>query len=147
MDEADDHFERAARLDAERFPSPLRLSEAEFRAHVEKASGMLPDDFARHLEQVAVTVEGLPSEAILREEEPPLDPELFGLFVGVPLTGRSFLSPGGDLPPRILLFQRNLERCFPDREELVEEITVTLRHELGHYLGLEEDELEEIGLG
>jgi predicted Zn-dependent protease with MMP-like domain len=144
--EAEEHFERAARLDPERFPAPLRFSDAEFRAEIEKAGSMLPEEIARHLDEVAITVEPLPSDEILREEDPPLDPELFGLFVGVPLTEKSFLSPGGELPPRILLFQRNLERSFPVEEELVREIAVTLRHELGHYLGFDEEDLDDMGL-
>ena len=57
-----------------------------------------------------------------------------------------FVTGGGGLPPRIHLFQRNLERFAVDREELQEEIAVTLYHELGHYLGLDEEELEELDL-
>jgi len=144
--EADAHFRRAAKLDPERFPAPLRLDEERFRLHVESAREKLTEEFVRHLDQVAVTVEPLPSDDLLHEEEPPLDPELFGLFVGVPLTGRSAFSPGGDLPPRILLFKRNLERCFPRPDELEEQIAITLYHELGHYLGLEEEELLAIDL-
>jgi predicted Zn-dependent protease with MMP-like domain len=143
---ADSHFKRAAELDDERFPLPSRLGEAEFEAIVLRARDRLPEKFARHLDSVAVSVEPLPDDAILNEEEPPLDPELFGLFVGVPLTGRSVFSPGGDLPPRILLFKRNLERCFTDRDELEREIAVTLYHELGHYLGMNEEELVAIDL-
>ena len=64
----------------------------------------------------------------------------------MPLTERSVFSPGGELPPQILLFKRNLERCFSDRQELEREIAVTLYHELGHYLGMREAELEAIDL-
>ena len=50
-------------------------------------------------------------------------------------------------PNYIYLFQRNLERIARDREDLIEQITITLHHELGHYLGLDEDEVEDMGLG
>jgi predicted Zn-dependent protease with MMP-like domain len=143
---ADEQFRHAAELDPERFPAPTRLTRTVFEEQIERARASLPDEFIRRLDEVAVTVETLPSEEILREEDPPMDPELFGLFVGVPLTGRSTFSPGGDLPPRILLFQRNLERCFPEPEELVRQIALTLYHELGHYLGMDEDELAAIDL-
>jgi len=82
----------------------------------------------------------------LFEESPPLDPELLGLFVGTPI-GEEGATGSGELPPRILLFKRNLERYATDLDELLEEITVTLYHELGHYLGLDEDELHAIDLG
>lgn len=146
-DRADEQFGRAARLDPERFPSPSRMSDTEFEAQIETARGSLPEEFTRRLDEVAVTVEPFPSDEVLLEEDPPMDPELFGLFVGVPLTDRSNFSPGGELPPRILLFKRNLERCFPEPDELVRQIAVTLYHELGHYLGMDEDELEALDLG
>ena len=56
------------------------------------------------------------------------------------------VDPVTHLPASIVLFQRNLERFARDREELAEEIRVTLVHEVGHFLGLDEDELYERGL-
>lgn len=146
LDDADRHFERAARLDPEGFPPPLRLPTAEFDAVVRQAAERLPESFREKLEEVAVTVEPVPSRALREAESPPLDPALLGLFAGVALPERSLLSAGGELPPRIYLFQRNLERWAADREQLREEIAVTLYHELGHYLGLDEDELAELDL-
>jgi predicted Zn-dependent protease with MMP-like domain len=144
---ADSLFARARDLDADSFPLPVRLDDAEFDAVLAEAREFLEERFRRCLDDVIVTVEPLPSEAVLTESQPPMDPELLGLFVGVPLNERSSFSPGGDLPPRILLFKRNLERIFPEREALREEIARTLHHELGHYLGLDEDELDAIDLG
>jgi len=60
-------------------------------------------------------VEDLPSELILTDEEPPLDPELLGLFVGTARTDRSYGAGGVEAPPRILLFKRNLERFAADK--------------------------------
>jgi len=147
FEEAERGFARAAALDPERCPAPRRLSREEFESEIVAAGERLSAEFRKHLSDVVVTVEDLPSDDVLLDDDPPLDPELCGLFVGTPLGERSAFSPGGELPPRILLFQRNLERFFPDPEELREEIAVTLHHELGHYLGLDEEELEAIDLG
>lgn len=142
---ADRHFARAARIDADRFPHPVRVDGEEFERQLDRARAMLPEAFRDHLERVGLFVEDLPSETLLFEESPPLSPELLGLFAGVTIDGQSYLSPGGELPPRIYLFKRNLERNVRHPEELAEQIRVTLFHELGHYLGMEEEELEDTG--
>jgi predicted Zn-dependent protease with MMP-like domain len=144
-DRADGHFERATRLDGERFPAPYRVGRDEFIRQLEQARARLPDSFRGHLESVGLFVEDLPEEELLCEESPPLSPELLGLFVGVTLDGQSYLAGGGELPPRIYLFKRNLERTVRRPAELAEQIRVTLFHELGHYLGLDEDDLEHTG--
>jgi predicted Zn-dependent protease with MMP-like domain len=142
QDEAERCFARAARLDPQRFPQPLRLSREAFDEQVRRAIDRLPDTWRRHLGEVAISVEDVPAESILLEDEPALDPEnLLGLFVGVSRDRRSHFSAGGELPPRILLFRRNLERLALDPAELTREIALTLYHELGHYLGLDEDQV------
>jgi predicted Zn-dependent protease with MMP-like domain len=146
MNAAEKHFERAASLDPEGFPAPLRLADSDFEECITGARAKLSEEFIRHLDRVVVTVEELPSDEIIFDETPPLDPELFGLFVGFPRTERSSFSPGGELPPRILLFKRNLERCCFDAQELERQIADTLYHELGHYLGMDEEDLEAIDL-
>ena len=146
-DESERCFQNAARLDPAAYPAPRRMEHEAFEHEVLLAGELLTDPFRRHLDRVAVTIEDLPSDEILRAEHPSLDPELLGLFVGVPLTEQDSFSPGGELPPRILIFKRNLERTFSDPAELRLQIAKTLHHELGHYLGLDEDELEAIDLG
>jgi predicted Zn-dependent protease with MMP-like domain len=144
---ADRLFHEAAAQDPERFPKPVRMSREAFEGEVARAMERLPERYRRHLDQVAVTVEALPSEAVLLDEDEPFDPEqLLGLFVGISRDQESTFSPGGELPPRILIFQRNLERMALQADELAEEIAITVYHELGHYLGLDEDELERIDL-
>ncbi|MDX1387674.1 MAG: metallopeptidase family protein [Acidobacteriota bacterium] len=146
FEDADRDLMRAHEIDPERFPPPIRLPRSEFEAEIERAADELPARFRKPLDEVTTFVEDVPSEEILTESDPPLDPELLGLFVGVALPDQTHFSVGGDIPPRILLFQRNLERMVSTPEELRREIAITLFHELGHYLGLDEDELAEIDL-
>ena len=146
FDQADAAFARAAELDEESFPMPVRVHDEIFEAALLAARKVLPENFQKHLGAVTVTVDLLPTEELLNQSTPPLDPELLGLFVGVPLS-EAGANPSGELPPQIWLFKRNLERVFPDFAELETEIARTLHHELGHYLGLDEAELEAIDLG
>jgi predicted Zn-dependent protease with MMP-like domain len=96
-----------------------------FEEHVQRALDGLPPKFARALENVAVVI----------EDENAVEPDLYGLFEG-----------GGDLlPDKVTIYRLPLEGDFPDPEELEEEIRVTVLHELGHYFGLDEDRLGELG--
>jgi predicted Zn-dependent protease with MMP-like domain len=104
-----------------------------FHDVVGSALDSLPPHIAGALQNVAVVV----------EDENPEDPDLYGLFEGVPLTEG---GPGpGDLPSRIAVYRVPLEADFPDADELRDEIRVTVLHELGHYFGLDEDRLSELG--
>ncbi len=144
---ADACFVEAARLDPERFHRPVRLSRAEFDREVRRAARRLPRQFRKQLERLPVIVQDLPADELLRGTDEALDPDLLGLFDGTPLPATSTMD-GSDLRPSyIYLFQRNLERFARDRDELVEQISITLYHELGHYLGLEEEDLDDLGLG
>ncbi len=146
--EADALFDQAADSDPERFPRPFRMGRDEFTACVERARAHLPDPFRRHLDdEIVLIVDPLPADELLQEESPPLDPELLGLFVGIPLTERDLQSTGAEFPARIYVFKRNLERFASNADELAEQIAVTLYHELGHYLGMDEDQLEELDFG
>jgi predicted Zn-dependent protease with MMP-like domain len=144
--EADAAFALAAAADPERFVVPARLSRESFEGVVLRAGAMLPDEFRRHLDSVPVVVEDVPTEEILFDETPPLDPELLGLFVGTALPERTFVAGGVESPPQILLFQRNLERFAKDPAELRREIARTLHHELAHYLGFAEEQMAELDL-
>jgi predicted Zn-dependent protease with MMP-like domain len=144
--EADARFSAAARADPDRFRAPVRLTHDAIAEVIALASSMLPEEFRLCLDEVPVVVEDLPSELILTDEEPPLDPELLGLFVGTARTDRSFGSGGVEAPPRILLFKRNLERFAADEHELKIEIARTLHHELAHYLGFAEEDMADLDL-
>lgn len=144
--EAERRFSRARSLAPGDFPRPISLSPAEFEAAVEAALAGLPEQVRRYLANVAITVEDLPSDADLLASDPPLAPGLLGLFRGAPYGQKSSMDPWSHLPSSIVLFQKNLERFARSREELAEEIRITLVHEVGHFLGLDEEELYQRGL-
>lgn len=142
--EASRQFRLASKLDPEAFPAGFEVSEEEFHGFVEAAMAKLPEEFRAELKNLAILVEPFPSTALL-EGDPPHSPTILGLHVG---TSRPEKGAGrsGDLPNTIHLFQKNLERTAHRQEELVEEIETTLLHEIGHYLGLDEDEVADRGL-
>ena len=104
-----------------------------FDDHVKAALDSLPPHLAAALDNVAVVV----------EDEHPDDPDLFGLYEGIPLPERGDMA--GALPDRITIFRLPLEDEFGDPGELEREIRITVLHELGHYFGLDEDRLTELG--
>jgi predicted Zn-dependent protease with MMP-like domain len=104
-----------------------------FEDHVAAALEELPPHIAEALVNVAVIV----------EDENPEDPDLFGLYQGVPLPERGDMS--GQLPDTISIYRIPLEESFPDPDELREEIRITVLHELGHYFGLDEVRIAELG--
>lgn len=107
---------------------------ARFEEHVRAALDSLPPDLARALENVAVVV----------EDENPDDPDVFGLYHGVPLPERGS-GYSGALPDKISIYRLPLEDEFEDPAELEEEIRITVLHELAHYFGIDEDRLAELG--
>jgi len=82
----------------------------------------------------------------LRAADPPLSPSVLGMFRGAPFGQKASMDPWSHFPSSIVLYQRNLELFARDREELVEQIGVTLLHEVGHFLGLDEEDLARLGL-
>jgi predicted Zn-dependent protease with MMP-like domain/Flp pilus assembly protein TadD len=144
--EAERRFERARRLAPEDFPRPAALSQAAFDAVVEEALASLPEPIRRYLSNVAIAVEDLPADDDLLASDPPLSPSILGVFRGAPLGQKGSMDPWSHFPSSIVLYQKNLERLARNRKELVEQIGVTLIHEVGHFLGLDEEELWERGL-
>ncbi len=136
----------AQRLDPGNVTPPPRLSEAEFDQALQRTIARLPAPFQAALEHVAVIVDPMPNLGLLGDDLSDTPPDLLGLFTGASRL-ESASEEGADLPPTIHLFQRNLERACVERSELEEQIEVTLLHELGHYLGFDEDGVEELGLG
>ena len=119
------------------------MDRADFEQLVAEALGTIPRRFKRAMRNIAILVEEEPSDDILREME--IDPPdtLFGLYQGIPLTERGS-NYGNVLPDHILIFKGPHEREAGDEDDLVISIAETLIHEVGHYFGLSEEEIEDI---
>ena len=100
---------------------------------VARALASLPPELREAVRNVEIAV----------EDEHPEDPDLFGLYEGVPLPERGDWA--GALPDRIRIFRKPLAESFPDPRQLEEEIRITVLHELAHYFGLDEDRLDDLG--
>ena len=124
----------------------MRISRKEFENAVAKALETVPEIFRAQLNNMTIIVEDRPSQDLLREMEIPPDETLFGVFTGVPLPERSVTEPPL-YPDVIIIFREPLMAACRCIEELEEEITITVVHELAHYLGLSEDRLNELGYG
>ncbi len=124
----------------------MRISHNEFEEAVEKALQMIPEVFRAQLDNMTISVEDLPSQDLLQEMELSPDETLFGLFTGVPLTERSVTDPPL-YPDAIIIFREPLMAACHSLEELEAEIAITVVHEMAHYLGLSEEQLEELGYG
>jgi predicted Zn-dependent protease with MMP-like domain len=117
----------------------------QIRKVVAQVLDRLPRQFREQLRNVEFVVERRPSAELLRSEG--LDPRmdtLYGLYQGVPLPDRSSLEPPL-LPDKISIFAEPLLRDFTDPQELREEIRLTVLHEIAHYFGMDEEEVEDLG--
>ena len=134
-------------LDPVGFPLPPRLDDDQVERIIEQALAALHPAIREYLANVAIILEDQPSEQVLRSYDPPMSPlEILGYFSGHSLMERSSGDPWTGLPPTIVLFRRNLERRARDEEELAEELRITVFHEVGHFLGLDEQDLADRGL-
>ena len=107
----------------------------DFEEHVRRALESLPPDLRQAMSNVEIVV----------EEENREDPDLFGLYLGVPLTDRGS-TYAGVLPDKIAIYRRPLEDEFgDDPAALEEEIRITVLHEIAHHFGIDEDRLSELG--
>jgi len=141
--EAADAFARANALDPVHYPLPVEIGEAEFRKVAADALDNLPRSIREYVEGVPILVDDYPSGDLLSQEN--ISPQILGLYIGVPSTEAEITGQPEDLT-RVILFKKNLEKVCRDPSELIEQIQVTVRHEVGHHLGLSEEDLERLGL-
>ena len=127
--------------DAGRGPIPA-VELAFIEHHANTVFGGLPPQFAERLQNVPIILETRPSRDLVADG---FDPRALGLFEGVDDRGMG-LGEVADRPTRVVLFYANLLATFPDRDALEEQVEVTLLHELGHFFGLDEDQVAKLGL-
>lgn len=132
--EAEAEFRRAADIAPEEFQAPPRLGPEEFDRIVAESLDCIPERFDPFLHQVSVVVRDYPGEI-------GADPDLLGLYVGIPRTERTHEVE--DHLDQVFIFKRNLEIDFPDLDELREEIRKTVVHEIAHHFGMTDDEMGE----
>ena len=119
------------------------MNRAAFERLVAEAVRLIPRRFRREIKNLALVVEEEPSPELLAEMEIEPPDSLYGLYQGTPLTERTW-GWGNALPDRITIYQRPIEEDCEDEDEMRAVIGETLIHEVGHYFGLSEEEIEEI---
>jgi predicted Zn-dependent protease with MMP-like domain len=119
------------------------VNRKQFEGLVAEALASIPRRFKKAMQNIAIVVEDEPSAELLEEMEIEPPDTLLGLYQGTPLTERGW-GHGNALPDRVLIFQGPHERDADDDDDLVVAIGETLIHEIGHYFGMSEEQIEEI---
>ena len=120
------------------------MARIDFQKVLRQALSDLPERFRQALDNVAVVVEDWPPDELLDELGIPPEETLYGFYHGVPLPERSVFH-AGNLPDKISIYRGPLQEDFPNSAELRHEIRLTLLHEIGHYFGMDEEELDRLG--
>ncbi|MBI4282732.1 MAG: metallopeptidase family protein [Chloroflexi bacterium] len=121
------------------------MRQNEFEELVLDAIGELPQELLERLDNVAVVVQQWPSREQMATSGLDSRDELLGLYEGIPLTEREGYNLV--LPDKITIFQGPVEAMCHTREEMAREIKVTVAHEIAHHFGIDDERLEELGLG
>lgn len=142
-DEATRAFRQANALEPDHYPVPVSIGDVEFEAAASEAIDELPASIREYVDHVPVIVQDFPDPELLAGER--ASPQILGLFLGVPRTEAQPSEQTLDMD-RVFLFKKNLEKICRTHGELIEQIQITVKHEIGHYLGLDEDDMERLGL-
>jgi predicted Zn-dependent protease with MMP-like domain len=113
----------------------IEIPSSRFEVLVGDALDSIPDALARLVDNVLVQV----------EDEDVEEPDLLGLYEGVPLTERDDYGFGGGMPDRITIFRIPILDCCATEAEVVHEVRVTVVHELAHHFGIDDARLAELG--
>jgi predicted Zn-dependent protease with MMP-like domain len=122
------------------------VSKARFAELVERALASLPPQFAAAIEEVPVEILPASTPAHRRRAGVGRRDLLLGLYQGIPRTQRS-VEHSGNMPDVIYVFQEDVELAVDTEADLVEQVRITVLHELGHHFGMDEDDLDELGYG
>jgi predicted Zn-dependent protease with MMP-like domain len=115
----------------------IEMSRADFEVLVAQALDEVPDELSRLIDNVAVFV----------EDEPPAgEPGLLGLYEGIPLTERGQYY-GGVLPDRITIYRNPTLRICETFDDVVDEVNITVVHEIAHHFGIDDARLHQLGYG
>ncbi len=114
----------------------VHMSEDRFEELVSEALDLIPPQLAAAIDNVVVLVEDRDLE----------DPGLLGLYQGIALTERDS-HYGGSLPDTITVYREAILDMCEDEQQVVDEVAITVIHEIAHYFGIEEDRLHELGWG
>ena len=117
------------------------VSPEEFGSLVEQALAELPQPYARLVRDISVVVEEEPPPEVLEDLELDSADDLLGLYQGLSLAEESFFQSGGQQPPRIAIYRGPILRLCQTAEEVRREIRDTVVHELGHHVGLGDEEM------
>ncbi|MFV0426737.1 MAG: metallopeptidase family protein [Beutenbergiaceae bacterium] len=116
----------------------VEMTPEEFERAVIDGLDLIPDELAAHIDNVVVLVEDqAPAEAA--------DPDLLGLYEGTPLTERDQWWAAGSLPDRITIYRNPILRLCSDRQQVAQEVAVTVIHEIAHHFGIDDERLHELG--
>ena len=120
---------------------PLTVSPEEFDQWIREALTGLPPPFAALADEVSIVVEEEPSAEVLQEFELEAVDDLLGLYQGVSINETSFFQSGGELPARIAIYRGPILRLCRTKDEVIHEVRDTVVHELGHHVGLDDEEM------
>jgi predicted Zn-dependent protease with MMP-like domain len=117
------------------------VSLEEFNAWIREALAELPPRFAALADEVSIIVEEEPSSEVLKDLELESEDDLLGLYQGIPIGETSFFQPAGQLPARISIYRGPILRLCRTKDEVIHEVRDTVVHELGHHVGLNDEEM------
>jgi predicted Zn-dependent protease with MMP-like domain len=117
------------------------ISPEAFAQLVQQAIADLPPPYAKLMESIAVVVEEEPPQDVLEDLEIGGEDDLLGLYQGQSLAEESFFTAGGMQPAKISIYRGPILRQCETPEEVVQEVYDTVVHELGHHVGLDDDEM------
>jgi predicted Zn-dependent protease with MMP-like domain len=118
----------------------------EFEKIVEQSFERLPDVFKKAIENLGIVVEDYPEDAVVLKMKIPSKYNLLGLYHGIPLTSRgTWYGMTPVAPDKISLYQRNIESRCRSEKEIEDAIYAVLIHEIGHYFGMNDEEIRKAG--